>query len=117
MKLFCGSGFFGRDRDSPEFQTHDESSVTNVSNMTNIELRNSIRQNHLYRTNTIGRNNNVHITNGGTRQSIRLSNRPNSPGTLVYYPACSSIRNVNKVTKISSDQNGWNKNNNNDSLM
>ncbi|XP_047351438.1 FMRFamide receptor [Vespa velutina] len=118
MKLFCGSAIlFGRDRDSPEFQTHDESSVTNVSNMTNVDLRNSIRHNHLNRTNTIGRNNNVHITNGGTRQSIRLSNRPNSSGTLAYYPACNSMRNLNKVIKISSDQNGWNKNNNNDTLM
>ncbi|KAI4475211.1 hypothetical protein M0802_015239 [Mischocyttarus mexicanus] len=116
MKLFCGTGIlFTRDRDSPEFQTHDDSSVTN---MTNIELRNSIRLNHLNRTNTINRNNNVHITNGGTRQSIRLSNRPPSPGTIVYYPPCNSMRNLKKLTKISStDQNGWNKNNNNDSSI
>ncbi|XP_043500458.1 FMRFamide receptor isoform X1 [Polistes fuscatus] len=115
MKLFCGSGIFIRDRDSPEHQTRDESSVTN---MTNIELRNSIRHNHLNRTNTINRNNYVHYTNGGTRQSIRLSNRPTSPGTLVYYPPCNSMRNLNKFNNISSsDQNGWNKNNNNDSSI
>lgn len=120
MKLFCASRIYvnRRDRDSPDFPTHDETNETNVSNMTNIELRNSIRHIHLNRTNTIGRNNNVHITNDGTRQNIRLSNRRNSPaGTLVYYPACSSIRNPNKPAKISSDQNDCNKNNNNDTLM
>ncbi|KAK2584722.1 hypothetical protein KPH14_007055 [Odynerus spinipes] len=112
MKLFCASGIFGRD--SPEFQTHDESSVTN---MTNIELRNSIRHNHLNRTNTIARNNNVHVKNGGTRQSIRGSSRPTSPGPHVYYPTCSSIKNPKKPSKTTCDQNGWNKNNNNDSSI
>lgn len=118
MKLFCASRTFVnmRDRDSPE--THDESIVTNVSNMTNIELKNSIRSNHLNRTSTIGRNNNVHITNSGTKQSHRLSNRRNSPAsTLVYYPDCSSIKDPNKPAKISSDQNDCNKNNNNNTPM
>lgn len=112
MKLFCASGLFGRD--SPEFQTHDESSVTN---MTNIELRNSIRHNHLNRTNTIVRSNNVHVTNGATRQNTRVSSRSTSPSIHVYYPASNSVKNSTKLSKVVCDQNGWNKNNNNNSSM
>ena len=103
LKLFCSSNFFGQGRDSPEFQTNDESVVTNT---TNIELRNSIRRSH--RSNNIGRNNNTHMTNGSSRQNNKSSVRCASPGPCVYYPARSPVRSPSQVSRIST-QNGWNK--------
>ncbi|XP_043275248.1 FMRFamide receptor [Venturia canescens] len=103
LRLFCSSKFFGPGRDSPEFQTNDESVVTN---MTNIELRNSIRRCYGNRSNTIvGRNNNVLLTNGSTRQSLKNVGRSASPGPCVYYPA----RSPSQVSRSSSTQNGWGK--------
>ncbi|XP_043795345.1 FMRFamide receptor isoform X2 [Apis laboriosa] len=96
--LFCSSKLFGPGRDSPEFH-YDESIVTN---MTNIE-RNSIRHCHLNRSSTINRNNN--ISNGSTRQSVKMSGRPASPGPCIYYPA----RSPSQMSRISNAQNGWNK--------
>ncbi|XP_076232948.1 FMRFamide Receptor [Calliopsis andreniformis] len=104
LKLFCNSRLFGQGRDSPEFQTYDESIVTN---MTNIELRNSIRHYHLNRSSTISRNNNV--SNGSMRQSVKMSGRPASPGPCVYYPARSPVRSPSQVSRTSSNHNGWNK--------
>ncbi|XP_043795344.1 FMRFamide receptor isoform X1 [Apis laboriosa] len=98
LKLFCSSKLFGPGRDSPEFH-YDESIVTN---MTNIE-RNSIRHCHLNRSSTINRNNN--ISNGSTRQSVKMSGRPASPGPCIYYPA----RSPSQMSRISNAQNGWNK--------
>lgn len=99
LKLFCSSKLFGPGRDSPEFH-YDESIVTN---MTNIELRNSIRHYHLNRSSTINRNNN--ISNGSTRQSVKMSGRPASPGPCIYYPA----RSPSQMSRTSNTQNGWNK--------
>ncbi|XP_076626266.1 FMRFamide receptor-like isoform X2 [Colletes latitarsis] len=104
LKLFCSSKLFGPGRDSPEFQTYDESIITN---MTNIELRNSIRHYHLNRSSTISRNNNV--SNGSTRQSLKASGRPGSPGPCVYYPARSPVRSPSQMSRTSSTQNGWSK--------
>lgn len=98
LKLFCSSKLFGPGRDSPEFH-YDESIVTN---MTNIELRNSIRHYHLNRS-SINRNNN--ISNGSTRQSIKMSGRPASPGPCIYYPA----RSPSQMSRTSNAQNGWSK--------
>ncbi|XP_003698901.1 FMRFamide receptor [Apis florea] len=98
LKLFCSSKLFGPGRDSPEFH-YDESIVTN---MTNIELKNSIRH-HLNRSSTINRNNN--ISNGSTRQSVKMSGRPASPGPCIYYPA----RSPSQMSRTSSAQNGWSK--------
>ncbi|KAK9310692.1 hypothetical protein QLX08_000020 [Tetragonisca angustula] len=112
LKLFCNSTLFGPGRDSPEFQTYDESIVTN---MTNIELRNSIRHYHVNRSNTISRNNNV--SNGGSmRQSVKISGRPASPGPCVYYPARSPVRSPSQMSRTSSTQNGWSKNDMNSTL-
>ncbi|XP_076380449.1 FMRFamide Receptor isoform X1 [Megalopta genalis] len=104
LKLFCSPKLFGPGRDSPEFQTYDESIVTN---MTNIELRNSIRHYHLNRSSTISRNNNV--SNGSTRQSLKASGRPGSPGPCVYYPARSPVRSPSQMSRTSSNHNGWSK--------
>ncbi|XP_076654762.1 FMRFamide Receptor isoform X2 [Halictus rubicundus] len=104
LKLFCSPTLFGPGRDSPEFQTYDESIVTN---MTNIELRNSIRHYHLNRSSTISRNNNV--SNGSTRQSSKTSGRPGSPGPCVYYPARSPVRSPSQMSRTSSNHNGWSK--------
>ncbi|XP_053987232.1 FMRFamide receptor-like [Hylaeus volcanicus] len=107
LKLFCSSKLFGPGRDSPEFQTYDESIVTNT---TNIELRNSIRHYHLNRSSTIGRNNNN--SNGSTRQSMKASGRPGSPGPCVYYPATSPVTSPSQISRTSStrnNQNGWSK--------
>lgn len=104
LKLFCSSKLFGPGRDSPEFQTYDESIVTN---MTNIEPKNSIRHYYLNRSSTINRNNN--FTNGSTRQSVKMSGRPASPGPCVYYPARSPVRSPSQISRISSTQNGWSK--------
>ena len=103
LKLFCSSNIFGQGRDSPEFQTNDESVITNT---TNIELRNSIRRSH--RSNNSSRNNNSHMTNGSSRQSIKGSIRCASPGPCVYYPARSPVRSPSQISRIST-QNGWNK--------
>ncbi|XP_066586859.1 FMRFamide receptor [Prorops nasuta] len=106
LRLFCSSRFFGPGRDSPEFQTYDESVITN---MTNIEMRNSIRHYHLNRSNTMtNRNNNVQVSNGNTGQSIKMLNRPASPGPCVYYPARSPVRSPSQMSRASS-QNGWSK--------
>lgn len=120
LKLFCSSRLYGPNRDSPEFQTYDESIVTNT---TNIELRNSVRQiGHLNRSNTINRNNNlihgnVHVSNGSTRQSVKLS-RPLSSGPCVYYPTKSPARSPSQMSRTSSGQNGWNsKKENEDSTL
>ncbi|XP_011144276.1 FMRFamide receptor [Harpegnathos saltator] len=116
LKLFCSARLHGPNRDSPEFQTYDESIVTNT---TNIELRNSVRQlGHLNRSNTINRNNNlihgnVHVSNGSTRQSIKLS-RPASSGPCVYYPTKSPARSPSQMSRASSGQNGWNSKKEND---
>ncbi|XP_043253725.1 FMRFamide receptor-like isoform X2 [Colletes gigas] len=104
LKLFCSSKLFGPGRDSPEFQTYDESIITN---MTNIELRNSIRHYHPNRSSTISRNNNV--SNGSTRQSLKASGRPGSPGPCVYYPGRSPVRSPSQMSRTSSTQNGWSK--------
>ncbi|XP_063973983.1 FMRFamide receptor isoform X2 [Diachasmimorpha longicaudata] len=105
IRLFCSSKFFGAGRDSPEFQTNDESMVTNT---TNIELRNSIRRCHLQRSNTtVPRSNHssVHL-NGGTRQS-----------PCVYYPARSPVRSPSQISSRSYVNNGWSKNNNSESAL
>ncbi|XP_012243009.1 FMRFamide receptor [Bombus impatiens] len=111
LKLFCNSKLFRPGRDSPEFQTYDESIVTN---MTNIELRNSIRHYHVNRSSTINRNNNV--SNGSMRQSVKISARPASPGPCVYYPARSPVRSPSQMSATSSTQNGWSKKDVNSSL-
>lgn len=106
FKLFCSSWMFGPGRDSPEFQTYDESIVTNT---TNIELRNSVRSHssRLHRANTMSWNNNVLISNGGTRQSFKLpSGRSAIPGPCVYYPARRPSQ-----SRASADQNGCSKEN------
>ncbi|XP_015591017.1 FMRFamide receptor [Cephus cinctus] len=106
LRLFCGNRFFGPGRDSPEFQTNDESVTTNT---TNIELRNSIRRSHLQRSNTtISRNNNV-LLNGNSRQSVKGIGRSASPGPCVYYPARSPVRSPSQLSRTSSAQNGWTK--------
>ncbi|XP_012269764.2 FMRFamide receptor [Athalia rosae] len=109
LRLFCSSHLFGPGRDSPEFQTNDESLVTGV---TNIELRNSIRRCHRSNT-TISRNNNVHLNNGNSlpRQSTKTKVRSASPGPCVYYPARSPVRSPSQMSRTSSVQNGWDKNN------
>lgn len=110
LRLFCSSSVFGQDRNSPEFQTNDESVVTNV---TNIELRNSIRRSHLHRSSTISRNNNVHLQSNGyplNRQNTKTKSRPASPGPCVYYPARSPVRSPSQISRTSSAQNGWDKN-------
>ncbi|XP_051158767.1 FMRFamide receptor-like [Leptopilina boulardi] len=103
LKLFCSSNIFGHGRDSPEFQTYDESIVTNT---TNIELKNSIRRSH--RMSNTCRNNNNQMTNGSLRQSIKGSIRSDGPGPCVYYPARSPVRSPSQVSRIST-QNGWSK--------
>lgn len=127
LKLFCGPRFFRPGRDSPEFQTNDESIVTN---MTHIEPRNSVKRskrsimnrnnNSLpnYSTGTGAginnkkSNNSVQISNGHTKNSIRWTYRssPNylrsdSPDSCVYYPNRSPTEVGNGST-----QNGWNRN-------
>ncbi|XP_008555574.1 FMRFamide receptor [Microplitis demolitor] len=111
IRLFCSSRFFRAGRDSPEFQTNDESVVTN---MTNIELKNSIRRNHLHRSNTtVVRANNLHVNGSGRRQSVKiLTTRASNPGPCVYYPANTSpSANQNQVS-INYVQNGWSQKNN-----
>ncbi|XP_011159970.1 FMRFamide receptor isoform X2 [Solenopsis invicta] len=109
LKLFCSSRLFVPGRDSPEFQTYDESVVT--TNTTNIELRNSIRHGHLHRANTISWNNNIHVSNGSTRQSLK-SGRPASPGSCpVYYPG------KNSTTKMTNSRNSWNRRENGDATL
>ncbi|RLU21914.1 hypothetical protein DMN91_006293 [Ooceraea biroi] len=110
LKLFCSSRFFGPGRDSPEFQTYDESMITNT---THIELRNSVRHGHLNRANTIGWNNNIHVSNGSTRQSMK-SGRPASPGT---YPFKSPARSLSQISRISNSRNSWNRRENGDTTL
>lgn len=123
LKLFCGPTFFRPGRDSPEFQTNDESIVTN---MTHIEPRNSVKRS---KKSISSRNNNslpnysgggnrkssnpVQISNGHTKNSIRWTYRssPNylrsdSPDSCVYYPNRSPTEGGNG----NSTQNGWNRN-------
>lgn len=96
LRLFCSSRMFGSGRgDSPEFQNYDESFVTNT---TNIELRNSLRRSHLHRANTISYNNNIHVANGGTRQSVKSG----SPGASVYYPPRSPARSPSQMSRASN---------------
>ncbi|XP_029160326.1 FMRFamide receptor isoform X2 [Nylanderia fulva] len=111
LKLFCSSRLFVPGRDSPEFQTYDESIITNT---TNIELRNSVRHGHLNRANTISWNNNV--SNGSTRQSLK-SGRPASPGSCVYYPARTPARSPSQMSRTSNDRNSWNRRENSDSTL
>ena len=104
LRLFCSSKFFGPGRDSPEFQTNDESVVTNT---TNIELRNSIRRCHLNRSNTIvSGNNNIHVRNGSTRHAAKALARSASPGPCVYYPARSPVKSPSQISRTSSANNG-----------
>ncbi|KMQ90059.1 fmrfamide receptor [Lasius niger] len=112
LKLFCSSRLFVPGRDSPEFQTYDES----MTNTTNIELRNSIRHGHLNRANTISWNNNIHVSNGSTRQSLK-SGRPVSPGFCVYYPARIPARSPSQMSRASNGRNSWNKRENGDSTL
>ncbi|XP_011631088.1 FMRFamide receptor isoform X2 [Pogonomyrmex barbatus] len=113
LKLFCSSRLFVPGRDSPEFQTYDESIVTNT---TNIELRNSIRHGHLNRANTISSNNNVHMSNG-IRQSLK-SGRPASPGSCVYYPGKNPARSPSLMSRMSNGRNSWkNRRENGDSTL
>lgn len=112
LKLFCSTRFFGPGRDSPEFQTYDESMITN---MTHIELRNSVRHGHLNRVNTIGWNNNVHVSNGSTRQSTK-SARPASPGPCVYPPK-SPARSPSQTSRVSNSRNSWNRRENGDTTL
>ncbi|XP_050452953.1 FMRFamide receptor-like [Cataglyphis hispanica] len=113
LKLFCSSRLFVPGRDSPEFQTYDESIITNT---TNIELRNSVRHGHLNRANTISWNNNIHVSNGSTRQSLK-SGRPASPGSCVYYPR-TPARSPSQMSRVSnSRRNSWNKKENGDSTL
>ncbi|KAH0564590.1 FMRFamide receptor-like [Cotesia glomerata] len=108
IRLFCSSRFFRAGRDSPEFQTNDESVVTN---MTNIELKNSIRRNHLQRSNTtVVRANNLHTNGSSRRQSVKiLTTRASNPGPCVYYPAPASSSPVANQHQASRNhvQNGW----------
>lgn len=113
LKLFCSSKLFVPGRDSPEFQTYDESIITNT---TNIELRNSIRHGHLNRANTISWNNNIHVSNGSTRQSLK-SGRPASPGSCVYYPARTPARSPSQMSRVSNRRNSWNRRENGDSTL
>lgn len=113
LKLFCSSRLFVPGRDSPEFQTYDESIITNT---TNIELRNSIRHGHLNRANTISWNNNIHVSNGSTRQSLK-SGRPASPGSCVYYPPRTPARSPSQMSRTSNDRNSWNRRENGDSTL
>ncbi|XP_077274224.1 FMRFamide Receptor isoform X1 [Temnothorax americanus] len=117
LKLFCSSRLFVPGRDSPEFQTYDESIVTNT---TNIELRNSVRHGHLNRANTISWNNNIHgttISNGGTRQQSLKSGRPVSPGSCVYYPGKNLTRSPSQMSRTSNSRNNWNRRENGDSTL
>lgn len=111
LKLFCSSRLFVPGRDSPEFQTYDESIITNT---TNIELRNSVRHGHLNRTNTISWNNNIHVSNGSTRQSMK-SGRPVSPG--VFYPARTPARSPSQMSRASNGRNSWSRRENGDSTL
>ncbi|GAB1866427.1 FMRFamide receptor [Camponotus japonicus] len=113
LKLFCSSKLFVPGRDSPEFQTYDESIITNT---TNIELRNSVRHGHLNRANTISWNNNIHVSNGSTRQSLK-SGRPASPGSCVYYPARTPARSPSQMSRTSNGRNSWNRRENGDSTL
>ena len=110
LKLFCSSRLFVPGRDSPEFQTYDESVVT-----TNIELRNSVRHGHLHRANTINWNNNIHVSNGSTRQSLK-NNRPISPGSC-FYPGKNSVRNLSQMSRTSNGRNSWTREENGDSTL
>jgi hypothetical protein len=110
LRLFCSARLFGPGRDSPEFQTYDESVVTNT---TNIELRNSVRHHgHLHRANTISWNNNVHVSNGSTRQSLKSG----SPGSCVYYPAKSPARIPSQMSRVSNGRNNWKRENGDSTL-
>ncbi|EFN69729.1 FMRFamide receptor [Camponotus floridanus] len=113
LKLFCSSRLFVPGRDSPEFQTYDESIITNT---TNLELRNSVRHGHLNRANTISWNNNIHVSNGSTRQSLK-SGRPASPGSCVYYPARTPARSPSQMSRASDGRNSWNRRENGDSTL
>ncbi|XP_011879606.1 PREDICTED: FMRFamide receptor [Vollenhovia emeryi] len=115
LKLFCSSRLFGSNRESPDFQTYDESIVTNT---TNIELRNSVRHGHLNRANTISWNNNYHVSNGSTRQSMK-SGRPASPGaTCVYYPGKNPARSPSQKTSNGRNRkNSWNRREDSDSTL
>lgn len=113
LKLFCSSRLFVPGRDSPEFQTYDESIITNT---TNLELRNSVRHGHLNRANTISWNNNIHVSNGSTRQSLK-SGRPASPGSCVYYPARIPARSPSQMSRASNGRNSWNRRENGDSTL
>ncbi|XP_012056839.1 PREDICTED: FMRFamide receptor [Atta cephalotes] len=110
LKLFCSSRLFVPGRDSPEFQTYDESVIT-----TNIELRNSVRHGHLHRANTINWNNNIHVSNGSTRQSLK-NNRPISPGSC-FYPGKNSVRNLSQMSRTSNGRNSWTREENGDSTL
>ncbi|XP_012286429.1 FMRFamide receptor [Orussus abietinus] len=103
LGLFCSARFFGPGRDSPEFQTNEESVVT-----TNIELRNSSRRSHLFRLNNGRNNNNVH-SNGNSEQSLKGSGRSASPGPCVYYPARSPVTSPGQLSRTTSAHNGWGK--------
>lgn len=111
LKLFCSARLFGPGRDSPEF---DESIITNLTNM---ELRNSLRHGHLHRANTIAWNNNFQLSNGGTRQSMKLPGRLANPGPCVYYPTRSPTRSPSQTLRTSAIQNGWNRNDNDESIL
>lgn len=111
LKLFCSSGLSGRD--SPEFQTYDESIITNT---TNIELRNSVRHGHLNRANTISWNNNFQVSNGSTRQSLK-SGRPASPGACVYYPGKYPARSSSQMSRALNGRDSWNRRENGDSTL
>lgn len=106
LKLFCSSP----GRESPEFQTNDESVV--MTNVTNIEKdRNSTRRCH--RSSTI-RNNNVHLSNGNSfpRHSVKKTTRSASPGPCVLYRARSPHRSPSQMSRTSiSANNGWDNNN------
>ncbi|KAL0109321.1 hypothetical protein PUN28_014420 [Cardiocondyla obscurior] len=110
LKLFCSSRLFVPGRDSPEFQTYDESVITNT---TNIELRNSVRHGHLNRANTTTWNNNMHVSNGSTRQSLKSS----SPGSRVYYPGKNPARTPSVISKASSGRNSLMRKKNDDSTL
>lgn len=114
LKLFCSSRLFVQGRDSPEFQTYDESIVTNT---TNIELRNSVRHSHLHRANTISWNNNIHVSNGSTRLSLKTG-RPASPGSCpVYHPGKNPARSPSQMSRASNGRNSWNRRENGDSTL
>lgn len=106
LKLFCSARFFAPGRDSPEFQTNDESVVTNV-----IELRHSIKRNntHKHRSSLANARTNSNGQFNSKQNSQKFLGRTTSPVTCVYYPRTNPNTSPSSLHEFRSygALNGW----------